>query len=89
MELSKEEKEAIETVESFKNLKWYEHAFDKGTEVLAEDEKQDIDIVLELISKLQKENEKQGKVIDLLVDEFLEIKMCRRKKLKREKKRNI
>lgn len=32
--LSDEEKKAMETIKDFKNLKWYEHAFDNGTEIL-------------------------------------------------------
>ena len=55
--LSDEEKEAIETVKFFKKMKWYSHAFDNGTEILCEDEKQDIDIVLNLIEKQSKEIE--------------------------------
>lgn len=45
------EKSAIETVRYLKCLKWYEHAFDNGTEVLEEEEKQDIDVVLNLVEK--------------------------------------
>ena len=55
--LSDEEKKAIETIKDFKNLKWYEHAFDNGTEVLDEEQKQDIKIILNLIEKQQKEIE--------------------------------
>ena len=49
--MNEEEKSAIETVRYLKCLKWYEHAFDNGTEVLEEEEKQDIDVVLNLVEK--------------------------------------
>lgn len=55
--LSDEEKEAIETIKFFKEMKWYSHAFDNGTEILSEDEKKDVDIVLNLIKKQSKEIE--------------------------------
>ena len=59
--LSDEEKRAIETIKDFKNLKWYEHAFDNGTEVLDEEQKQDIEIILNLIEKQSKEIEELEK----------------------------
>jgi regulator of RNase E activity RraB len=59
--LSDEEKEAIETIKFFKEMKWYSHALDNGTEILSEDEKQDIDIVLNLI-------EKQSKIIQAMAE---------------------
>lgn len=55
--MSEEEKKAIETIKNLKDIKWYEHAFDSGTEILDEYEKKDIDIVLNLIDKQQKEIE--------------------------------
>lgn len=67
--MTDEEKKAIETIKDFKNLKWYEHAFDNGTEVLEEEEKQDIDVVLNLI-------EKQSKKIEELSDKLTE-KICK------------
>ena len=72
--LSDEEKEAIETVKFFKKMKWYSHAFDNGTEILSEDEKQDIDIVLNLIEKQQKEIEKKDKIIDLMAEQLAGLK---------------
>lgn len=53
--MSEDEKEAIKTVEDLKIMKWYSHAFDNGTEILTQEEKSDIDIVLNLIEKQQKE----------------------------------
>ena len=64
--LSDEERKAIETIKDFKNLKWYEHAFDNGTEVLDEEQKQDIDTILNLI-------EKQSKEIEELKEECKEV----------------
>lgn len=67
IDMNEEEKEAIETIRFLKDLKWYTHAFDNGTEVLTEEEKQDIDIGLNLIKKQQKELEKlETKNNDLL-----------------------
>lgn len=66
MELSKEEKEAI------KNLKLF---LQKEENYMTNDK---LEIILNLISKLQKENEKQSKVIDemagslYIVDAFSE-----------------
>ena len=74
--LSDEEKEAIETVKFFKKMKWYSHAFDNGTEILSEDEKQDIDIVLNLIEKQSKEieelkeNTKKCEYYEMVADEL-------------------
>lgn len=56
--MNEEEKEAIKTIKSFKNMKWYNHAFDKGVEILTEEERREIDIVINLIEKQQKEIEK-------------------------------
>lgn len=55
--LSDEEKKAIETIKDLKEIKWYEHAFDNGTEILSKEEKQDIDVILNLIEKQSKEIE--------------------------------
>ena len=41
--MTNEEKKAIETIKDLKEIKWYEHAFDNGTEILSEEEKQDIE----------------------------------------------
>ena len=70
--LSDEEKKAIETLKSLKDIKWYEHAFDNGTEVLEEGEKQDIDIVLNLIKKQSKEIE-ELKVINQMQKYRIEV----------------
>lgn len=64
--MNEAEKNAIETIRYLKCLKWYEHAFDNGTEVLEEEEKQDIDIVLNFI---EKQNNKIQKAIDFINDE--------------------
>ena len=74
--LSDEEKEAIETIKFFKEMKWYSHASDNGTEILSEDEKQDIDIVLNLIEKQQKEIEEvkeKNKILEAISLSFNEI----------------
>ena len=49
--MTDEEKKAMETMKDLKEIKWYEHAFDKGTEILSEEEKQDIDVILNLLKK--------------------------------------
>lgn len=64
--MNEAEKNAIETIRYLKCLKWYEHAFDNGTEVLEEEEKQDIDIVLNFIKK---QNNKIQKALDFINDE--------------------
>ena len=62
--MNEEEKEAIKTIKSFKNMKWYNHAFDKGVEILTEEERREIDIIINLIEKQQKEIERKDKVFD-------------------------
>lgn len=74
IDMNEEEKEAIETIRFLKDLKWYTHAFDNGTEVLTEEEKQDIDIGLNLIEKQQKELEKKNKIIDKMAEMLVEDK---------------
>ena len=49
--MTNEEKKAVETIKDLKEIKWYEHAFDNGTEILSEEEKQDIDVILNLLEK--------------------------------------
>lgn len=67
--LNEEEKEAIETIEFLKKKRWYKYAGDDGTEILDEDEKKDVDIVLNLIDKLQKEIEEYQKCFEDIVRE--------------------
>lgn len=55
--MNEEEKEAIKTIKSFKNMKWYNHAFDKGVEILTEEERREIDIIINLIEKQQEQIE--------------------------------
>lgn len=77
MELSEEEKEAIETIEFLKKKKWYKYGGDSGTEILDEDEKKDVDIILNLIDKRQKEIEEKNCLIDVLqhkIEELLDNK---------------
>ena len=62
--LSDKEKEAIEIIKYFKKMKWYSHPFDNGTEILSEEEKQYIDIILNLIEKQQKDIESWKKYCD-------------------------
>lgn len=49
--MTNEEKKAIETIKDLKEIKWYEYVFDNGTEILSEEEKQDIDVILNLLEK--------------------------------------
>ena len=55
--MNEEQKEAIKTIESFKNIKWYSNIFPRGVEILTEEERREIDIVINLIEKQQKEIE--------------------------------
>lgn len=78
--MTNEEKKAIETIKDLKEIKWYEHAFDKGTEILSEEEKQDIDVILNLLEKkdnrinqLENMNEFQSKDIKKIVDYTFEL----------------
>lgn len=65
MELSKKEKEAIEIVNDLTEMIEEELQYENETYRRADEEDwQSLKIVLNLISKLQKENKKQGKVID-------------------------
>ena len=71
--MTNEEKKAVETIKDLKEIKWYEHAFDKGTEILSEEEKQDIDVILNLLEKqdnrikeLESDKEIKDKTIKLM-----------------------
>lgn len=71
--MTNEEKKAVETIKDLKEIKWYEHAFDKGTEILSEEEKQDIDVILNLLDKqdnrikeLESDKEIKDKTIKLM-----------------------
>lgn len=69
MELSKKEKEAIEIVNDLIEIIEEELQYENETyRRIDEEDWQSLKIVLNLISKLQKENEKQSKVIDETVD---------------------
>ena len=62
--MTEEEQKAIKTIKSLKEVRCYSsYAFDDGTEILDEEEKKDIDVILNLISKLQEENKelREGK----------------------------
>lgn len=61
--MTEEEQESIKTIKSLKKARWYSHAFDNGTEILDEEEKKDIDVVLNLISKLQADIELKNETI--------------------------
>lgn len=76
--MTNEEKKAMETIKDLKEIKWYEHAFDNGTEILSEEEKQDIDVILNLLEKqdnrikeLESDKEIKDKMIDLMVNELV------------------
>ena len=69
--MSEEEKEAIETLQFFKEKKFYTHAFDNGTLVLDDEEIEDVDIILNLIEKQQKELEKKDKIIDKMAEQLV------------------
>lgn len=58
--MSEEEKKAIEEVKSY--IEWVK---DRGTNT-----DKDIEIVLNLIDRLQKELDKKDKMIDLIIDDF-------------------
>ena len=73
--MTNEEKKAVETIKDLKEIKWYEHAFDKGTEILSEEEKQDIDVILNLLDKqdnrikeLESDKEIKDKMIELMAN---------------------
>ena len=73
--MTNEEKKAVETIKDLKEIKWYEHAFDKGTEILSEEEKQDIDVILNLLDKqdnrikeLESDKEIKNKIIDRMAE---------------------
>lgn len=66
--LSEEEKKAIERLE--KRIKDNEDY--KTTQVWLTDDIVAVDTVLNLITKLQKENEEKDKIIDLMADKLVE-----------------
>ena len=73
--MTNEEKKAIETIKDLKEIKWYEHAFDNGTEILSEEEKQDIDVILNLLKKQDnriKELESDKKIKDKMIEMYIE-----------------
>lgn len=82
--MTNEEKKAVETIKDLKEIKWYEHAFDKGTEILSEEEKQDIDVILNLLEKqdnrikeLESDKEIKDKTIKLIKNRiFLTVHEC-------------
>lgn len=63
-----EEKKAVEIVKKIKNMKFNVTSsfYSSGTISLNIEEKESIDTVLNLITKLQKENEEKDKQIDLM-----------------------
>lgn len=73
--MTNEEKKAVETIKDLKEIKWYEHAFDKGTEILSEEEKQDIDVILNLLEKQDnkiKELESDKEIKDKMIEMYIE-----------------
>lgn len=73
--MTDEEKKAIETMKDLKEIKWYEHAFDNGTEILSEEEKQDIDVILNLLEKQDnriKELESDKEIKDKMIEMYIE-----------------
>ena len=66
--LSEEEKKAIEILQKIKNIKFNVTSsfYSSGTISLSIEEKKAIDTVLNLTTKLQKENEEKDKQIDLM-----------------------
>lgn len=73
--MTDEEKKAMETIKDLKEIKWYEHAFDNGTEILSEEEKQDIDVILNLLEKQDnriKELESDKEIKDKMIEMYIE-----------------
>ena len=70
--MNDEEKKAIEIVKEIKNIKFKVTSsfYSSGTISLNIEEKEAIDTVLNLITKLQKENEEKDKRIDLILNFF-------------------
>ena len=68
--LSEEEKKAIEIVKKIKNIKFNVTSsfYSSGTISLSIEEKEAIETALNLITKLQKENEEKEKQIDLMAE---------------------
>lgn len=66
--MNEEEKKAIEIVKKIKDMKFKVTSsfYSSGTISLSIEEKEAIDTVLNLITKLQKENEEKDKQIDLM-----------------------
>ena len=71
--LSEEEKKAIEIVKKIKNIKFNVTSsfYSSGTISLSIEEKEAIETALNLITKLQKENEEKDKQIDLMAKKIL------------------
>lgn len=61
--LSEEEKKAIKLLEDIKNNSW-------TTKYIMSSDSKNADILLNLITKLQKENEEKDKQIDLMAEEY-------------------
>lgn len=57
--MNEEEKESIKTLKSFKKMKWYSNIYSlpRGVEILTEEERREIDIIINLIEKQQKQIE--------------------------------
>ena len=74
--MNDEEKKAIEIVKEIKNIKFKVTSsfYSSGTVSLNIEEKEAIDTILNLITKLQKENEEKDKQIDLM-GEYMEENM--------------
>lgn len=70
--INEEEKKAIEIVKKIKNIKFNVTSsfYSSGTISLSIEEKEAIETALNLITKLQKENEEKEKQIDLMAEEI-------------------
>lgn len=76
MELSKEEQEAIEKLEQMQ--KFYNEFLNSGVEISTTLNQKDIRTIIQilnLISKIQKEYEKQSKVIDEMAEKIYKLKV--------------
>ena len=62
--MGEEEKKAIKLLEDIKNNSW-------TTKYIMSSDSKNADILLNLITKLQKENEQKDKQIDLMADEII------------------
>lgn len=69
--MNEEEKKALETLEFIKTIKFYNHAFDCGTEILDEYEKKAIDMTIYLIDKQQKQIIQRDMILDMYKNNYI------------------